>query len=124
MLTSGLFETFMASILPLFIYFIVFIKLVFLLSALSHVYFEKVKKSEEKSSFTLHWKERTEFIFTICMSIMLIFIFNPWHNGMKYINKEIKILFYLFGWILIFTANWGTFVEEAPWYTKIVKAWK
>jgi hypothetical protein len=110
--------------LPLFTYFIIFIKLIFLFSAVSHIYYKKVSKSEKKSSVTLFWKERTEYIFSICMAILLIIIFNPWHNGLKYLNGEIKVLFYLFGWILIFTSNWGSFVQEAPWYSKLVNAWK
>jgi len=32
------------------------------------------------------------------------------------ITKETKLLLYLFGFILILTAQWNVFVTEAPWF--------
>ena len=94
---------------------------------ISNLYLEKVSKNKELkdkySPVTLYWKERTEYIFTICMAILLIFIFHPWsHHVKKYMTPEIQLLFYLFGWILIITANWSVFIQEAPWYKTIISA--
>ena len=65
----------------------------------------------------VYWKERTEFIFNICMSILLIYYFKP--GKPKLITKETSLLFYLFGWIIIITAKWGTFITDAKWYKSI-----
>jgi hypothetical protein len=113
--------------LPTIIYFIIFIKIIFLIMVLSHLYLEKFSKNEDlkvKYSYkTLYWKERTEYIFIICMAILLIFIFHPWSNHIhRYMTNEIKLLFYLFGWVLIITAHWSLFIKEAPWYKAIIKA--
>jgi hypothetical protein len=115
--------------LPTIIYFIIFIKIVFILMVISHIYIEKISNNQELkdkySKKTLYWKERTEYIFTISMAILLIFIFHPWsHHVKKYMTPEIKILFYLFGWILIITSNWSLFIHEAPWYKQIVNILK
>ncbi len=113
--------------LPTIIYFVIFIKVIFLVMVISHLYLENVSNDQDLknkySAATLYWKERTEYIFTICMAILLIFIFHPWSHHMKrYMTPEIQILFYLFGWILIITSNWSVFFKEAPWYKNIVSA--
>ena len=54
------------------------------------------------------------------MSILLIYHFKPGKN--KPISEETSLLFFLFGWILIFTAKWSIFVKEAPWYKRIVSS--
>jgi len=113
--------------LPTIIYFIIFIKIVFIIMALSHIYLENFSKNEvlkdQYSKKTLYWKERTEYLFIISMAILLIFIFHPWSNHVhKYMTNEIKLLFYLFGWVLIITAHWSLFIRESPWYKIIVNA--
>ena len=104
-----------------FTFFIILIKIVFGLSAIGHIYFshltsDKAKKIDDK---LLYYKERTEFIFIISMSILLIYHFNP-RFSKKPINEETSLLFFLFGWILILTAKWGLFITEAPWYKQII----
>jgi len=69
--------------------------------------------------FTFFWKERTEFIFIISMSVLLIYHFNP-RLSKKEVSEESALLFFLFGWVLIFTAKWSLFINEAPWYKKFV----
>jgi hypothetical protein len=64
-------------------------------------------------------KERVEFVFVILMAILLIFLFNPRHDRSIQIDNETKILLYLFGFILLLTAKWDTFIEEAPWFKKV-----
>jgi hypothetical protein len=55
------------------------------------------------------------------MSILLVYYFKP---GVRPpINSETAFLFFLFGIILILTAKWSLFVEEAPWYKKFVHTW-
>ena len=105
--------------LDYFVFFIIFIKIVFVISAVGHLILTHLSIGQKLDSKLLYWKERTEFIFIISMSILLIYTFRI--NHVKPINKETSILFYLFGWILLFTAKWSIFIKEAPWYKAIVQ---
>ena len=131
--TNDATTTFIDQILPPFIYFIIFIKIIFLIMTLSNIYFKKVSKNNDNKNKnkdnifdakTIYWKERTEFIFIICMSILLIVIFNPRYNNERFLTKETKILLFIFGIILIISADWSIFITEAKWFTKIKHALK
>ena len=110
------------SSLDYFIFFIILVKIVFIISAIGHVILSHSTSSQaEKIDPTLvYWKERTEFIFIISMAILLIYSFNPRYK--KPIGKETGLLFFLFGWILIITAKWSIFIHEARWYKTIVSS--
>jgi hypothetical protein len=88
--------------------------------AISHIYLKS--KGEEGSDLDKNiefWKERFEFIFIILMAILLIYLFNPRYNNQVVIDKEMKILLFLFGIILIITAKWSAFFEEAKWFQQL-----
>lgn len=88
--------------------------------AVTHVYLKA--KGEEKSDLDkkiLYWKERFEFIFIALMSILLIYVFNPRTDRTILVDKETKILLYLFGFILLITAKWDLFITESPLFKKI-----
>jgi len=106
--------------LDFFIFFIIVIKIVFVITALGHLYLTHSNNQNASiiDPLLVYWKQRTEFIFTICMAILLIYHFRP--ASQKPIGKETKTLFFLFGIILIFTADWNLFVHESPWYKTIV----
>lgn len=119
------------SSIDMFVLFIIFIKVVFVLTAIGHVILTHMpakkdangsnnKDAKEKDAKLVYWKERTEFIFIASMSILLIYYFNP--RSMKPLTKEVTILFFLFGWILLITAKWGIFFKDAKWYSKISSA--
>jgi len=110
----------------IFVWFIICIKVIFLLVSISyfvvHKYIDnKVHDSKMKllDETLLYWKKRIEFIYTICMSLLIIFIFSPRHKHEIYINTEMIFLFYLFGFILIITSNWELFFTSSKWYDKI-----
>jgi len=96
--------------IELFTFFIIFIKLVFILAAicyfaLTHFHVLQISdktRMEFETKFA-YWKDRTEFIFTIGMSVLLIYYFRP--ASRHPVNNETALLFFLFGIILIFTAN-------------------
>ena len=99
--------------LDFFIFFIIIVKIVFIISAIGHIFFShstsnKAKNIDDKF---LYFKERTEFIFIISMSILLIYHFNP-RFSKKPINSETSLLFFLFGWVLIITAKWSLFISS------------
>ncbi len=91
--------------------------------AVSHIYLKT--KGEEKSDLdkkVLYWKERFEFIFIAAMSILLIYLFNPRSNKNIVLDKETKILLFLFGFILLITAKWDIFIKESPIFARIQKS--
>jgi hypothetical protein len=112
-----------------FVLFIVIIKILFILTAIGNVILtHAVKKNADSSSAAskaaaakaanfAYWKERTEFIFVICMAVLLIYYFKP--GSTKPLNSETSLLFFLFGWILIITAKWNIFFTQAKWYGNI-----
>lgn len=114
------------SKLDIFLYFIIFIKLVFSLTYFLHIYFSKVnpnsQKGQEIDPTILFWKERTEFIFIASMSALMIYLFNPWKTEPLVFNNEMKVLFYVLGWVLLVTANWAIFFKESPIVMEIQQA--
>jgi hypothetical protein len=107
-----------------FLYFIIFVKIIFVLSAIGHVILTYGAKNEnvvEKlDPKLLYWKERTEFVFIASMAILLIYHFKPGHK--KVISEESALLFFLFGWVLLVTAKWELFFTESNWYKQIVSS--
>lgn len=104
----------------IYITFIFLIKIGFIIMAITHVYLQvKGDKKSDLDKKILFWKERFEFIFIALMSILLIYIFNPRADRINLIDKETKILLYLFGFILLITAKWDIFIKESPFFKKI-----
>ena len=97
-----------------YILFIFMVKIIFILLALTNVYL-KIKKSKDKKLLAVieYWKQRAEFVFIALMSMLLIYIFNQRTNRILLINKESKLLFYLFGFILLITAKWEVFITDS-----------
>jgi len=54
-------------------------------------------------------KDKSEFMYQITVALLIIIIFNPWYNNMKFISKEITILFFIFGIIIIISSDWNHF---------------
>ena len=105
-----------------YIYFIIFIKILFIIMAICHLYYKS--KGEENSDINkkvVYWKERLEFIFVILMALLLIYVFNPRFSHVNLLTKEIQILLYLFGFILVITADWNVFFHESKWFKNLQK---
>lgn len=103
-----------------FIFFIIFIKIIFAISLFGDIISKHTNNytiNELLDPRFLYWKERTEFIFIASMSILLLYHFNP-YNPIP-IPRETNILFFIFGCMLLFTANWSLFFREAKWHNII-----
>ena len=110
----------------IFVWFIICIKIIFILVSISYfvvhkhidnkVHDSKMKLLDET---LLYWKKRMEFLYIICMSLLIIFIFSPRHKREIYITTEMIFLFYLFGIILIITSDWKLFFTNSKWYGEI-----
>lgn len=107
--------------LDFFIIFILLVKIVFIISAIGHFIFSHSTSDRAKNLDPkfLYWKERTEFIFIVSISILLIYYFHP-RLSKKPIDKETAILFFAFGWVLLFTAKWSLFFTQARWYDSVM----
>ena len=110
--------------LDFYVLFLIIIKCIFAAAALGHLvlahtdsYFDKY---DEK---LVYCKDRTEFIFVVSMSVLLIYYFHPIIKS-EPMSSETRLLFFLFGWILLVTAKWKIFVTEAPWFQKIANAFQ
>jgi len=79
----------------------------------------KGKKKSDVNKKIEYWKERIEFIFEILMAFLLIYLFNPRTDHKSLIDPHVKLLLYLFGFILLITAKWSTFIEESVWFKEL-----
>jgi len=101
-----------------YVYLIFAVKLLFILLAIFHIYLKtKGQTNSNLDKKISYWKERCEFIFILLMSFFLIYLFNPKYN--RVIDKESKLLLYLFGFVLIITADWKEFLNQKKWFTNI-----
>jgi hypothetical protein len=98
----------------IYITFTFTVKILFIVLALTYI-FIKVKGYEKTNTAVKikYWKEKVEFIFTILMALLLIYLFSPRANRTTMIDRETKILFYLFGFVLLITAKWEDFFKES-----------
>ena len=95
----------------------IFIKLVFISSYLLYYISYQIDKFDnininfnknEINNF-YKWKYAAEFIFQIIIALLIIIIFNPWYNNLRFINNEISMLFFIFALLLIISADWNEF---------------
>jgi hypothetical protein len=94
----------------LLIIIIVIIKIIFLLLKVGNFY-NKVMGKALNDNFTF-WADRVEFIYTFLMAIMLIYLFRGKSKVCIY-DKETIFLLYVFGIILLLTADWSIFIHES-----------
>jgi hypothetical protein len=46
------------------------------------------------------------------MALLLIYVFNPYTKKKVIITKETRTLFYLFGIVILITADWDLFLNQ------------
>ena len=119
-----------------FIFYIFSIKIMFVLCSSIEMYYQwknrKLEKREKKETKQTketkeneeykkniqwinnldYWKKRFEFIYIMCMSFLLIYLFYPYRKALPFITNETRYLIFLFAFILITNANWGLFFKE------------
>jgi hypothetical protein len=57
-----------------------------------------------------------EFIVTVLISCLLIYLFNPLYPKLYLIDKETKIVLFLFAIILLLTSKWSDFVNTDKFF--------
>ena len=124
----------------LFIFYIFLIKILFILCSTLEMYYQWKNKKLEKREKTEniknkeyiknlqritdleYWKRRFEFIYIMCMSILLIYLFYPYQKTLPLITNETRYLIFLFASILITTANWSLFFKEPSLFKELQKS--
>lgn len=101
------------QIVTIAVWLIIIFKLTFISSTLLHKYVNYNKKSVfyKYDDKLMYVREFTEFVFILLMCLLIIFVFHPRKDHMQYMTDEIKMLIYLFGWIILITADWGSFAD-------------
>jgi hypothetical protein len=96
--------------LDVYVILIVLIKVLFVCLAVMHLYMKiKHRTDSELDKTIVYLKGKIEFMFVLLMSLLLIYLFNP--RVERSPDKETKLLFFLFGIVLLITAKWNEFVN-------------
>lgn len=96
----------------LYITFILILKLSFIFLAFAKIYYEIFHKDDILTDKKIiYWKNRVDFVFKISVACLFFYIFNPYHDNTYLIDRETKVLFYLFGIIFIISADWDVFLD-------------
>jgi uncharacterized membrane protein len=77
------------------------VKIVFVILLLADLYLKKKKKDTKLQTKIVIWKEKTETLFIILMSLLIIYLFNPFVVRSVVLDYEAKLLLFLFGVISI-----------------------
>jgi hypothetical protein len=100
--------------LDLFVYFIYGIKILFILSAVASILLKHTNKENTLLyKNVVYLKGHFEFVFIICMAILLIYVFNPRNKNGHIHREDIRFLFYLFGFVLLIDADWKTYIGNS-----------
>ena len=100
-----------------YIYLINFLKIIFAILSISNLYLKATgEKDSDLDKIIVYWKERVEFVFKTLMALLLMYLFNPRHDHRTLIDSHVKLLLYLFGFILLVGAKWGIFFGESKWF--------
>ena len=104
-----------------FVIFIYLLKLAFIGLSLYKIYVKhRTPYDEIKIQKIQFWKERIEFVFVICMSILLIKVFYPFSSHTN-ISNDKRTLFFLFGIILLISARWENFFKASTLFIELQK---
>jgi predicted MFS family arabinose efflux permease len=106
------------TIFSCFVYFIILVKCLFLFFVVWNFYLKKKHgngggngsaetKLEKRISYC---KNLTENLFMVLVSVLLIYLFNPYHEN-KYLldDKYVKTLLFIYGILMLITFDWSVF---------------
>lgn len=93
---------------------IILLKIIFIILLITQFYFKYKEPNNTKRLNNLKlWRKQIEFIFIFSMSLLLIYLFNPRINRLYMVDTETRLLLYLFGFILIISADWEKFLNDS-----------
>jgi hypothetical protein len=109
--------------LDFFILFIILTKVCFLFFAAGDAALHRSTNNYIKNVLVpefSRWKNISEIIYIVSMGILLIYIFKIRENGIHGLEEDVGFILFLFGIILILTADWSVFFKNYTWYQKFV----
>jgi len=86
-----------------FIMIIMIVKIIFIVATLGILVISKIDPSNKNLDKLSKIQDKTHESFTLLISILLIYIFNPYKSREARLDDETKLLIYLYGWITIFS---------------------
>ena len=93
---------------------IILLKIIFIILLITQFYFKYKEPNNTKRLNNLKlWRKQIEFIFIFSMSLLLIYLFNPRINRLYMVDTETRLLLYLFGFILIISADLEKFLNDS-----------
>jgi hypothetical protein len=104
-----------------YLFLIVVTKILYVFMELIHIYLKmKGESNSDLDKKIVYWKIRVQFIFKFLISILIIYLFNPTKTSVV-ISGETKLILYLFGFVLLITADWDTFFHDSIWFRTLQK---
>lgn len=107
--------------LEIYIYLIITVKILFLVMLITNKITERSSSNKKISEMSGYLKERLELLFKFLMSFFLIYMFYPYRKVPIPLEFESRLLLYLFGIILIVTANWKLIIKNDIFNKKKVR---
>jgi hypothetical protein len=112
-----------------YVLFIIFIKILFILFALITFLLKtkiKYSKNNDKNIISIYnnislCKETLEFLFIISTALVCIIVFYPFYKEPVIIDKHTRVLLFLYGFIILITANWSVLTKLPSWFTDAQK---
>ncbi len=78
-----------------------------------------LKPDTSLAKLVIFWKERFEFIFIASMAILTLIIFRPFQNNNIYITPHEQLLFFMYGNIILISADWNLFITQSTILKKL-----
>jgi hypothetical protein len=89
------------------IYITILTKVLFLITAICYKYFHHYSSKYKHLDYVFNsLRVKTELLFNILIAFWFIYLFNPWHDNLKYITKELGFVFYVYGFYLLINVHW------------------
>ena len=84
-----------------FLFIILLVKFVFFMTTIIIIIFSRISPSNIHIDKLHKFHQYIYYIFAVLVSILLIYLFAPYKNLDYRIDKETKLLIYVYGWITI-----------------------
>jgi uncharacterized membrane protein YbjE (DUF340 family) len=102
----------------IFIIFILIIKIIHFILAIIllalNLYNKRYHSISDKTLDGIkYWSDRIDFIFYALISLLIIYIFNPFYHNLHLIDFNVKLLLFVFGFIYLSNANWSIFFKSS-----------
>jgi tryptophan-rich sensory protein len=94
------------SKMDIFVLFIIAAKLMFSITWFLVIIFSKTGYDKILNDDFIYARDVSEFIFNFSMAIIFVVVFNPYYKYAGAIDKEMRLLFFVYGTILILTVDW------------------